>query len=148
MGDKVRTSNMHFGMGLISQAALSSNMAGSLFLSNSKKDWRRTGYYQNSILKVVGGTEWYRSLFFQIFMKSTNFPYSIWVKNKTQSAGRRQKKKSRRRADNLTRPFETAALISEPPFLCVYTNPMTTCRDTVADWRLFCRVSFAFSKLT
>ena len=31
------------------------------------------------------------------------------------------KEKSRRRADNLTRPFETAALISEPPFLCVYT---------------------------
>ena len=27
-------------------------------------------------------------------------------------------------------------------------NPMMTCRDTVADWRLFCRVSFAFSKLT
>ena len=27
-------------------------------------------------------------------------------------------------------------------------KPMTTCRDTVADWRLFCRVSFAFSKLT
>ena len=25
-------------------------------------------------------------------------------------------------------------------------KPMTTCRDTVADWRLFCRVSFAFSK--
>ena len=27
-------------------------------------------------------------------------------------------------------------------------KPITTCRDTVADWRLFCRVSFAFSKLT
>ena len=27
-------------------------------------------------------------------------------------------------------------------------KPMTTCRDTVADWRLFCRVPFAFSKLT
>ena len=26
-------------------------------------------------------------------------------------------------------------------------KPITTCRDTVADWRLFCRVSFAFSKL-
>ena len=36
---------------------------------------------------------------------------------------------------------------SEPPFLCA-CRPMTTCRDTVADWRLFCRVSFAFSKLT
>ena len=38
------------------------------------------------------------------------------------TAARRQKKKSRRRADNLTRPFEAVALISEPPFLCVYTN--------------------------
>ena len=27
-------------------------------------------------------------------------------------------------------------------------NLMTTCRDPVADWRLFCRVSFGFSKLT
>ena len=25
---------------------------------------------------------------------------------------------------------------------------MTTCRDTVADWRLFCRAPFTFSKLT
>ena len=25
-------------------------------------------------------------------------------------------------------------------------KPMTTCRDTVADWRLFCCVSFAFFK--
>ena len=27
-------------------------------------------------------------------------------------------------------------------------KPMTTCRDTVADWRLIYRVPFAFSKLT
>ena len=25
-------------------------------------------------------------------------------------------------------------------------KPMTTCRDTVADWRLFCRVLFSFSQ--
>ena len=33
---------------------------------------------------------------------------------------------------------------SEPPFLCA-CRPMTTCRDTVADWRLFCRVHFIIS---
>ena len=32
-----------------------------------------------------------------------------------------KRKKAVVEADNLTRPFETAALISEPPFLCVYT---------------------------
>ena len=58
------------------------------------------------------------------------------------------KEKSRRRADNLTRPFETAALIFRAAVSLRLHNPMTTCRDTVADWRLFCRVSFAFSKLT
>jgi hypothetical protein len=64
------------------------------------------------------------------------------------SAGRRQKKKSRRRADNLTRPFETAALIFRAAVSLRLHKPMTTCRDTVADWRLIYRVPFAFSKLT
>ena len=44
--------------------------------------------------------------------------------------------------------YETAALIFRAAVSLRLHNPMTTCRDTVADWRLFCRVSFAFSKLT
>ena len=64
------------------------------------------------------------------------------------SAGRRQKKKSRRRADTFSRAYETAALIFRAAVSLRLHKPMTTCRDTVADWRLFCRVSFAFSKLT
>ena len=34
---------------------------------------------------------------------------------------------------------------SEPPFLCA-CRPMTTCRDTVADWRLFFRVLLFISQ--
>ena len=56
--------------------------------------------------------------------------------------------KGRRRADNLTRPFETAALIFRAAVSLRLHKPMTTCRDTVADWRLIYRVPFAFSKLT
>ena len=57
-----------------------------------------------------------------------------------QPAARRQKKKSRRTADNVTRPFETAALIFRAAVSLRLHKPMTTCRDAVADWRLFCRV--------
>ena len=56
MGDKSRTSNMHFGMGLYITSSIIKQHGGQLVLSNSKNGWRRTGYYQNSILKVVGGT--------------------------------------------------------------------------------------------
>ena len=42
------------------------------------------------------------------------------------SAGRRQKKKSRRKADTFPRAYEAVALISEPPFLFVYPKPTTT----------------------
>ena len=45
----------------------------------------------------------------------------------------------------MTRPFETAALIFRAAVSLRLHKPMTTCRDTVADWRLFCRVPFAFS---
>ena len=62
------------------------------------------------------------------------------------SAGRRQKKKSRRRADNLTRPFETAALIFRAAVSLRLHKPMTTCRDTVADWRLIYRVLLFISQ--
>ena len=51
MGDKSRTSNMHFGMGLYITSSIIKQHGGQLVLSNSKKDWRRTGYYQNSILR-------------------------------------------------------------------------------------------------
>ena len=50
------------------------------------------------------------------------------------------KEKSRRRADNLTRPFETAALIFRAAVSLRLHKPMTTCRDTATDGRLFCRV--------
>ena len=62
------------------------------------------------------------------------------------SAGRRQKKKSRRRADTFSRAYETAALIFRAAVSLRLHKPMTTCRDTVADWRLIYRVPFAFSK--
>ena len=43
------------------------------------------------------------------------------------SAGRRQKKKSRRTADTFPRAYEAATLRrSEPPFLFVYPKPTTT----------------------
>ena len=45
-----------------------------------------------------------------------------------------------------TRPFETAALIFRAAVSLRLHKPMTTCRDTVADWRLIYRVLFAFSK--
>ena len=56
------------------------------------------------------------------------------------SAGRRQKKKSRRRADTFSRAYETAALIFRAAVSLRLHKPMTTCRDTVADWRLIYRV--------
>ena len=62
------------------------------------------------------------------------------------TAARRQKKKSRRRADNLTRPFETAALIFRAAVSLRLHKPMTTCRDTVADGRLICRVLLFISQ--
>ena len=62
------------------------------------------------------------------------------------SAARRQKKKSRRRADNLTRPFEAAALIFRAAVSLRLHKPMTTCRDTVADGMLFYRVLLFISQ--
>ena len=56
------------------------------------------------------------------------------------------KEKSRRTAATFPRAYETAALIFRAAVSLRLHKPMTTCRDTVADWRLFCRVSFAFSK--
>ena len=47
-----------------------------------------------------------------------------------------------------TRPTPEPTLIFRAAVSLRLHKPMTTCRDTVADWRLFCRVSFAFSKLT
>ena len=44
-----------------------------------------------------------------------------------------------------TRPFETAALIFRAAVSLRLHKPMTTCRDTVADGRLFCRVHFIIS---
>ena len=61
------------------------------------------------------------------------------------SAGRRQKKKSRRRADTFSRAYETAALIFRAAVSLRLHKPMTTCRDTVADWRLIYRVCFGYS---
>ena len=58
------------------------------------------------------------------------------------SAGRRQKKKSRRTAAILTHPFETAALNFRAAVSLRLHKLMTTCRDTVADGRLFRRVHF------
>ena len=40
----------------------------------------------------------------------------------------------------MTRPFETAALIFRAAVSLRLHKPMTTCRDTVADWRLIYRV--------
>ena len=37
--------------------------------------------------------------------------------------------------------------VDDDGFLHRLHKLMTTCRDTVAAWRLICRVSFAFSKL-
>ena len=58
------------------------------------------------------------------------------------------KEKSRRTADTFPRAYETAALIFRAAVSLRLHKPMTTCRDTVADWRLIYRVPFAFSKLT
>ena len=99
-----------------------------------------TGTYSDTITLPDGGN--------YIGIECENFTGNIELNMEFYSAGRRQKKKSRRRADNLTRPFETAALIFRAAVSLRLHKPMTTCRDTVADWRLFCRVSFAFSKLT
>ena len=41
-----------------------------------------------------------------------------------------------------TRPFETAALIFRAAVSLRLHKPMTTCRDTATDGRLFCRVYF------
>ena len=98
-----------------------------------------TGTYSDTITLPDGGN--------YIGIECENFTGNIEL-NIEYSAGRRQKKKSRRRADNLTRPFETAALIFRAAVSLRLHKSMTTCRDTVADWRLFFRVSFAFSKLT
>ena len=62
-----------------------------------------------------------------------------------QSAGRRQKKKSRRGADIFSCAYETATLIFRDAVSLRLHKPMTTCRDTVADWRLIYRVCFGYS---
>ena len=48
----------------------------------------------------------------------------------------------------LCRRKETAALIFRAALSLRLHKPMTTCGDTVADWRLIYRVLFAFSKPT
>ena len=62
-----------------------------------------------------------------------------------QSAGRRQKK-SRRGADIFSCAYETATLIFRAAVSLRLHNPMTTCRDTVADGRLICRVLLFISQ--
>ena len=74
------------------------------------------------------------------------FHWKHWIKYWIILCRTTAKEKSRRRADNLTRPFETAALIFRAAVSLRLHKPMTTCRDTVADWRLFCRVLFSFSQ--
>ena len=51
------------------------------------------------------------------------------------SAGRRQKKKSRRRADTFSRAYETAALIFRAAVSLRLHKPMTTCRALFAVFR-------------
>ena len=63
-----------------------------------------------------------------------------------QSAGRRQKKKSRRGADIFSCAYETATLIFRAAVSLRLHKPMTTCRDTVADWRLIYRVLLFISQ--
>ena len=99
-----------------------------------------TGTYSDTITLPEGGN--------YIGIECENFTGNIELNIEEYSAGRRQKKKSRRRADIFSCPFETAALIFRAAVSLRLHKPMTTCRDTVADWRLFCRVSFAFSKPT
>ena len=74
------------------------------------------------------------------------FHWKHWIKYWIILCRTTAKEKSRRRADNLTRPFETAALIFRAAVSLRLHNPMTTCRDTVADRRLICRVLFSFSQ--
>ena len=56
------------------------------------------------------------------------------------------KEKSRRTADTFPRAYETAALIFRAAVSLRLHNPMTTCRDTVADWRLIYRVLLLISQ--
>ncbi|WP_297999970.1 hypothetical protein, partial [uncultured Phascolarctobacterium sp.] len=56
------------------------------------------------------------------------------------------KEKSRRRADTFSRAYETAALIFRAAVSLRLHKPMTTCRDTVADWRLIYRVLLFISQ--
>ena len=62
-----------------------------------------TGTYSDTITLPEGGN--------YIGIECENFTGNIELNIEYYSAARRQKKKSCRRADNLTRPFETAALI-------------------------------------
>ena len=77
-----------------------------------------TGTYSDTITLPEGGN--------YIGIECENFTGSIELNMEEHSAGRRQKKKSRRKADTFPRAYEAVALISEPPFLFVYPKPTTT----------------------
>ena len=77
-----------------------------------------TGTYSDTITLPEGGN--------YIGIECENFTGSIELNMESHSAGRRQKKKSRRKADTFPRAYEAVALISEPPFLFVYPKPTTT----------------------
>ena len=57
MSDCSRSSNLHFGMGLFITKSIVQQHSGQFILSNSEKNWRRTGHNLNSILTVWGGFE-------------------------------------------------------------------------------------------
>ena len=73
-----------------------------------------TGTYSDTITLPEGGN--------YIGIECENFTGSIELNMEQHSAGRRQKKKSRRKADTFPRAYEAVALISEPPFLFVSTK--------------------------
>ena len=77
-----------------------------------------TGTYSDTITLPEGGN--------YIGIECENFTGNIELNIELYSAGRRQKKKSRRKADTFPRAYEAVALISEPPFLFVYPKPTTT----------------------
>ena len=77
-----------------------------------------TGTYSDTITLPEGGN--------YIGIECENFTGSIELNMEYHPAGRRQKKKSRRKADTFPRAYEAVALISEPPFLFVYPKPTTT----------------------
>lgn len=76
MGDKSRTSNMHFGMGLYITSSIIKQHGGQLVLSNSKRLAAHRLLSKFHIRNLVSGTA-VSLIIFQIFMKSTKLTYSI-----------------------------------------------------------------------